>query len=620
LLAKQALFHYQYSSGKVVLTLVTYKKREDIPTEYTWHLESIFATNDDWEREFQAIQRLLPDLEALQGTLTQSGTALLAVLQKRDEIFERLERLYVYSSMRKDEDTTNGLYQGMADRAMQLFVRASTAASYIEPEILSLSQEQLERFLAETPELALYQHQLEELNLKRPHIRSAEVEAVLAAAGEITDAPDNIFSMIDNADLRLPSIRNEAGEEVELTQGNYMTYIRSTDRRVRQDAFEAMHGTFLKQRNTIAATLSAQVKTDLFYTRQRNYATARERALSRYNIPVSVYDNLISTVHEYIPLINRYLRLRKRMLQLDELHMYDLYVPIVEETTDEIDYQQASETVVEALSPLGTNYTSILRKAFSERWIDVYESAGKRGGAYSGGAYGTYPFILLNFQNKRDSMYTLAHELGHSMHSYFTRTNQPYQYGDYTIFVAEVASTLNEGLLTEYLLKRTNDKAIRLAILNHALEDMRGTLYRQTMFAEFEQQIHSQAEQGASLTADKLTDLYTALNEQYYGGETIIDELIGIEWARIPHFYYNFYVYQYATGISAASALVQRILQEGQPAVERYLKFLSSGSSRYSIDLLKDAGVDMTTPEPIRQAFQLFDTHLAQMEELLGLR
>ena len=440
----------------------------------------------------------------------------------------------------------------------------------------------------------------------------------MAAAGEVTDAPDNIFSMIDNADLHLPRIRNEADEEVELTQGNYLTYIRSSDRRVRKDAFEALHSTFLKQRNTIAATLSGQVKTDLFYTRQRNYATARERALSRYNIPVSVYDNLVTTVNEHIPLLNRYLRLRKRMLKLDELHMYDLYVPIVEEIADEIDYNRASETVIKALAPLGENYTTILKRAFSERWIDVYETAGKRGGAYSGGAYGTYPFILLNFQNKRDSMYTLAHELGHSMHSYFTRTNQPYLYGDYTIFVAEVASTLNEGLLTEYLLKTTTDKAARLAILNHSLEDIRGTLFRQTMFAEFEQEIHSQAEQGEPLTADRLTASYKALNEKYYGGETVIDDLTGIEWARIPHFYYNFYVYQYATGISAASALVQRILNEGQPAVERYLKFLSSGSSDYSIELLKRAGVDMTTPEPISQAFQLFATHLSQMEELLG--
>lgn len=596
----------------------TFKKREEIPTEYTWNLESIYAQDDGWESDFQHIQQRLPELEALKGTLGQSGSALLKVLQTRDEITEALEKLYVYSSMRKDEDTTNSKYLAMADRAMQLFVRTSTVAAFIEPEILALPQETLNQYIQQTPGLELYNIQLQDLNRKRPHVRSAEVEAVLAAAGEISDAPDAIFSMIDNADLKLPTIRNEEGVDVELTQGNYLTFIRSKDRRVRKDAFEALHGTFLKQRNTIAVTLAAQVKTDIFYTRQRNYSSSRERALSRYNIPESVYDNLISTVSEHIPLLNRYMKLRKRILQLDELHMYDLYTPIVEETTDTITYAQASDTIIRALAPLGENYISVLKNGFSKRWIDVFETPGKRGGAYSGGAYGTQPFILLNFQEKRESMFTLAHELGHSMHSYFTRSNQPYQYGDYTIFVAEVASTLNEGLLTEYLLKNTDDKAVRIAILNHSLEDIRATLFRQTMFAEFEQQIHSQAEKGEALTADTLTAMYRGLNEKYYGGEAVIDDLIGIEWARIPHFYYNFYVYQYATGISAASALVQQILNEGQPAVERYLKFLSSGSSNYSIDLLKTAGVDMTTPEPVRQAFQLFETHLSQMEELLG--
>jgi len=598
--------------------LQTFKTREDIPGEFTWDLESIFARNDNWERDFQALQGRIPELEGLKGTLAQSGQALLNVLQKRDEIFEVLERLYVYSSMRKDEDTTNGLYQGMADRAMQLYVRVTTAASYIEPEILALPQDVLDQYLRETTGLSLYKHQLDDLNLKRPHIRSTEVEAVLAATGEISDAPDSIFSMIDNADLKLPNIKNEEGEEVELTQGNYLTYIRSQDRRVRKDAFEALHGTFLKQRSTSAATRSAQVRADVVDARQRSYSSCRERALARYNIPVSVYDNLIATVSEYIPLLNRYMKLRKKMLALDELHMYDLYVPIVEETTDEITYQEACNTVVAALAPLGTDYINTLKKGFAQRWIDVYETPGKRGGAYSGGAYGTHPFILLNFQNKRDSMYTLAHELGHSLHSFYTRSHQPYQYGDYTIFVAEVASTLNEGLLTEYLLQKTSDPAQRLAILNHSLEDIRGTLFRQTMFAEFEQEIHSRAEQGEPLTADTLSATYSKLNEKYYGGEAVVDDLISIEWARIPHFYYNFYVYQYATGISAAASLVQQILHEGQPAVERYLKFLSSGSSDYSIELLKKAGVDMTTPEPVRQAFQLFESHLAQMEELLS--
>ena len=601
-----------------LLPLQTLQKRQDITKDYTWNLESIFASDEEWERDFQALQQRLPELEALKGTLSQSGQALADVLQKRDDMSLLLEKLYVYTSMRRDEDTTNGKYQAMADRAMQLAVRATTATSYIEPEILALPQETLDQFVQETPALTIYKQQLADLNRKRGHIRSAEVEAVLAATGEVTDAPDAIFSMIDNADLKLPLIPDETGQEVQLTKGNYLTYIRSANRDVRKAAFEGMHDTFLKQRNTLAATLSAQVKTDLFYTRQRDYSSCRERALAGNNIPVSVYDNLIETVHENIPLLNRYMKLRKRILGLDEMHMYDLYVPIVEETTDEMTYEQARDTVIAALAPLGQNYSTILQSAFTQRWIDVYETPGKRGGAYSGGAYATQPFILLNFQDKRDSMYTLAHELGHSMHSYFTRTNQPYQYGDYTIFVAEVASTLNEELLTEYLLKNTTDKATRIALLNHSLEDFRGTLFRQTMFAEYEQTIHHLAETGESLTADVLSEQYIALNARYYGAETVIDDLIGIEWGRIPHFYYNFYVYQYATGISAASALVQQILHEGQPAVERYLKFLSSGSSDYSIELLKKAGVDMTSPEPVRQAFQLFDSRLTQMEQLLG--
>ena len=596
----------------------TLTKRSEIAREYTWDLESIYPTNDDWENSFKKLKQGLPELEALKGTLAQSGQALLMVLQTRDVLFEELETLYVYASMRRDEDTTNSVYLGMFDRAMQLLVRASTAISYVEPEILALPQVTLDTFVQETSGLSLYRQQLDDIKRNRPHVRTAEVEAVLAAAGEISEVPDSVFSMIDNADLKLPQIRNEKGEEVQLTKGNYLVYIRNTDRRVRTDAFEGMHGTFLKQRNTIAATLAGQVKGNIFFTRQRGFGSSRERALARNNIPVSVYDNLVETVSEHIHLLNRYMKLRKRLLQLDELHMYDLYVPIVKETADEISYPEACDTVVTALAPLGENYTSILQQAFKERWIDVYETPGKRGGAYSGGGYKTRPFILLNFQNKRDSMYTLAHELGHSMHSYFSRSHQPFQYGDYTIFVAEVASTLNEGLLTEYLLKTTDDPTVRLAILNHSLEDLRGTLFRQTMFAEYEQQIHSQAEQGQPLTADSLSTMYRAINEKFYGGEAVIDELIDIEWARIPHFYYNFYVYQYATGISAACALVQQILHEGQPAVHRYLKFLSSGSSDYSIELLKKAGVDMTSPEPVRQALQLFDSHLTQMEELLG--
>lgn len=596
----------------------TQTKRNEIAKEYTWNLESIFPADADWQRDYQALAERIPQLEALKGKLAESGKALFEVLQARDAAFEQIEKLFVYASMHRDEDTTNSNYQGMYDQAMQLYVRATTAISFIEPEILALPQAKQDQFIEEYPELRLYNHQLHDLSRNRPHIRSAEVEAILAAAGEITETPDSIFSMIDNADLKLPMITDEKGQQVELTKGNYLVYIRNADRRVRKEAFETLHNTFLKQRNTIAATLSGQVKGALFHTRQRNFASTRERALFRNNIPVSVYDNLISTVTESIPLLNRYMKLRKRCLQLDELHMYDLYVPIVEETEEEINYEQARDTIITALAPMGEQYTGILRRAFTERWIDVYETPGKRGGAYSGGAYATQPFILLNFQNKRDSMYTLAHELGHSMHSFFTRNTQPFQYGDYTIFVAEVASTFNEGLLTEHLLKTTSDKQRRLAILNHSLEDLRGTLFRQTMFAEFEKLIHQQVQEGQPLTADSLTATYRDLNAKYYGGEAIVDDLIGIEWARIPHFYYNFYVYQYATGISAASALVQQVLNEGQPAVERYLNFLRSGSSEYSIDLLKKAGVDMNSPDPIRLALKLFDTHLTQMEELIG--
>jgi len=598
--------------------LQTQTKRNEIAKEYTWNLESIFTTDEEWKRDYEALAQQIPELAALKGKLSESGKVLFEVLQARDAAFEKLEKLFVYTSMRKDEDTTNSTYQGMNDQAMQVYVQATTAISFIEPEILALPQEKQDQFLQDYPELRLYDHQLHDLSRNRPHIRSAEVEAILAAAGEITEAPDTIFSMIDNADLQLPQITDAEGHQAELTKGNYLVYIRDTNQRVRKEAFEGLHSTFLKQRHTIAATLASQVKGGLFHTRQRDFASTRERALFRNNIPVSVYDNLVATVTEHISLLNRYMKLRKKRLQLDELHMYDLYVPIVEETEDEISYEQARDTVIAALAPLGENYVNILKGAFTHRWIDVYETPGKRGGAYSGGAYATQPFILLNFQNKRDSMYTLAHELGHSMHSFFTRGAQPFQYGDYTIFVAEVASTLNEGLLTEHLLKTTTDKAVRLAILNHSLESLRGTLFRQTMFAEFEQLIHQRVQEGQPLTADALSIAYHDLNAKYYGGETIIDELIDIEWARIPHFYYNFYVYQYATGISAASALVQQIVHEGQPAVERYLNFLRSGSSAYSIDLLKKAGVDMTTPEPIRLALKLFESHLSQMEELIG--
>ena len=597
--------------------MVQSKKREEIPGQYTWDLTSIFPTDKDWECAFQRIEKQLPELEELAGTLARSGSALLKALQKRDEVYEKLERVCAYASLHKDEDMTNSVRLSMAERALQLSVRISMAISYLEPEILALPPETLTRFLNETAELALYTHQLENLSRKRPHTRSPEVEAVLAAAGEISRRPNAIFSMIANADLKLPTMLDERGEVVQLTRGNYSTFTRSTDRTVRRAAFEAMQATFFKQRHTIAATLSAQIQGDIFYARQRNYKTCRQCALDHYNIPVSVYDTVLTTVSEYIPLLNRYMKLRKQALGLNELYMYDLFTPIVPEAEEEFSYEQACTMISQALEPLGEDYVADMQHGFSQRWVDVFETTGKRSGAYSAGAYGTYPFILLNFQHTVASVYTLAHELGHSMHAYYSRANQSYQYSKYTFFSTEVASLVNEELLTEYLLKTTRDPVARIAVLNRSLEYSSGILFRQTLFAEFEHRIHQYAEEGKALTADTLSELYKALLTKYYGGEIIFDNLSSIEWARIPHFYYNFYVYQYVTGLCAACALVQQILQEGSLAVARYRAFLSAGSSDYSTNLLQKAGVDMTQSEPVRQAFQSFKAHLLLLESLL---
>lgn len=595
-----------------------YQTRAEVPGEYTWDPGCLFTCCQAWEHEFQALEQSLPEFATLRGTLAGSGQALLHILQKKDAFAERLERLYIYALLRKDEDTTNGTFQGMAGRALSLSVRASTATAYIEPELLALSEQTLERFLAETPGLGIYRHLLDDAQRKRPHVRSAEVEDILKAAGEISHAPNLLYTMLSNADLRFPPLPGKNGEPLTLTPNTYLAYMRSPDRQLRKAAFETFHGTFLAHRHTCAALLSTQVKAHVFHAQQRHYQTCREHALARDHIPVSVYDTLVQTVSESIPLLNRYLKVRKQRLQVDALHLYDFSAPLGGEIGGSISYQQACETIAQALAPLGESYGKVVQQAFTQRWIDVYETPGKRGGAYSSGAYGAHPFLLMNWQNTYKSMYTLAHELGHCVHAYFTRSHQPYQYSNAAIFVAEVASTLNERLLTSYLLQHTTDPATRLAILTQSLEELRSKLFRQALSAEFELQIHRRGEAGDALTADTLESLYKQLNEKYYGAEAFVDELIRIEWASIPHFYYNFYVYQYATGISAASALVQQILQEGRPGQQRYLRFLSAGSSAYSIELLQQAGVDMTTPVPIQQTLQLFASHLSQLQDLSG--
>ena len=594
-------------------------ERKDIPVEDTWRLEDIFATDQAWEEEFKNIQDSLPKGEQYRGKLGESADVLWDALQFQDEITERLGRLYTYSHMRYDQDTGNTFYQGMDDRAKNLYSQASSIFSYIVPEILTIEEEKLNRFMEEKEELTLYRQVLKEINLQRPHVLSAEQEALLAQASDVLSASSNTFGMLNNADLRFPSIKDENGQEVELTHGRYTRFLESADRRVRKEAFEAMYQTYGQYRNTFASTLAGTVKKDNFYAKVRNYSSAREAALSANNIPESVYENLVGAIHDNLHLLHRYVRLRKKILGVDELHMYDLYTPLVKDVKMEIPYEDAKNYVLKGLAPLGEDYVSVLKEGFDNRWVDVHENRGKRSGAYSSGAYGTNPYILMNWQDNVNNLFTLAHEFGHSVHSYYTRKKQPYQYGDYSIFVAEVASTTNEALLNDYLLKEIDDEQKRIYLLNHYLEGFRGTVFRQTMFAEFEHLIHKMAQEGVALTAESFTQTYYDLNKKYFGDDIVIDEEIGLEWSRIPHFYYNYYVYQYATGFSAAAALSSQILEEGQPAVDRYLGFLEAGSSDFPIEVLKKAGVDMTSPEPIKAACKVFEEKLTELEQLLNI-
>ncbi|WLR53167.1 oligoendopeptidase F [Bacillus tianshenii] len=592
-------------------------KRSEIDEQYKWRLEDIFVNDEEWEQLFQEIKEMLPKAVDFQGKLGQSSETLYEALEYQNEISKRIGRLYTYAHMRYDEDTANSHYQGLNDRAMNLATQVGSALSFVVPEILSIPEEMIQKYLQEHEGLKLYEHLLDEINRERPHVLSAKEEALLAEAGEVMGNSSNTFGMLNNADLTFPEIKDENGDDIEITHGRYLRFLESTDRDVRKNAFKAVYETYGKYKNTFSSTLSGAVKKDNFYARIRHYDSARQAALSSNNIPETVYDNLVEAVNDNLDLLQRYVKLRKKVLEIDELHMYDLYTPLMQDIKMEINYDEAEEYLLKGLAPLGEEYTSILKEGFTNRWIDVYETKGKRSGAYSSGTYGTNPYILMNWQDNVNSLFTLAHELGHSLHSYYTRKTQPYPYANYSIFVAEVASTCNEALLNDYMLKKTEDKKEKLYLLNHYLEAFRGTVFRQTMFAEFEHQIHQVVQSGQALTADSLTEMYYELNKKYFGDDIVIDEEIGLEWARIPHFYYNYYVYQYATGFSAAAALSQQILDEGEPAVKRYIDFLKAGSSDYPIEVLKGAGVDMTTKEPIEQALQVFEAKLTEMESLL---
>lgn len=590
--------------------------REQVEEKYKWRLEDIYENDDLWKKDYATIEEKIVSIEKFQDNINTAEN-LWSVLCLNDEISQKVDRIFTYARMRRDEDNANSKYQSMADKALSLVVETSSRLSFIEPEILALSKGQIQEFMQQKPQLKLYEHYLENLFRMKNHILDAEKEKILAQIGEIAQAPADTFRMFDNADIRFPKIKDENDDEIELTKGRYASLMESYNRDVRKAAFEGLHGTYKNFINTLTTTLTSNIKKNIFYKNQRGFKSSLEASLFVDNISTKVYDNLIDAISSRLDLMYRYVALRRKVLKLDKLHMYDLYVPLVENFDRKISYEEAKNLVLEGLSPLGKEYTDVLQEAYSSGWIDVYENRGKTGGAYSWGTYGVHPYVLMNFQGRLNDVFTLAHELGHAMHTYYSDKNQPYIYSQYTIFLAEIASTCNETLLTYHLINKSKDRREKLFLINHFLEQFKGTVFRQVMFAEFEKMIHELAEKGEPLNAQKLCQIYHKLNEKYYGPDIVVDELIDYEWARIPHFYTSFYVYKYATGFSAAIALANMILEEGQSAAEKYIEFLSKGNSDYSLTLLKEVGVDLNTSKPILNALKVFENLLDEFEATL---
>lgn len=591
--------------------------RSEIAEADKWALEDLFLTDADWEAAVKQLEEQLAQLKGYAGKVSASADALYAYLTLADETENLFEKVLVYSNEKMHEDMGNSTYQGYAAQAQAAATRLSAAEAFFEPELLAMEESRLQGFFKEDPKLEKYQLLIDRIWRRKEHTLSAAGEEILAKTYEMATAPDDIFSMFNDADAKFGTIRDENGKEVELTHGRFGGFMESSDRRVRKEAFEALYQTYDQFKNTLAATYSANVKKAKFYADVRKYPSALAAALAPGNIPTEVYDNLIETVHRFLPAMYRYVALRKRALGVEELHMYDVYVPLVADQTKKILFAEAKEIVKRGLAPMGEEYVSHLEEGFDHRWIDVYENRGKRSGAYSWGAYGTHPYVLLNYQGKLDDVFTLAHEMGHALHSWYSNANQPYVYSGYLIFVAEVASTCNESLLMQYLLKESKDKKEKAYLLNHFIDQFKGTLFRQTMFAEFEKITHEMYAKGESLTAERLCAVYMDLNRKYFGEEMVSDPQIALEWARIPHFYTEFYVYQYATGFSCAIALSKRILEMGEAGVADYMKFLKGGCSKDPIELLKMAGVDISTPKPVEDALQLFEELVSELEELL---
>lgn len=594
----------------------TIRNREDIPQKDKWAIEDLYPSDQAWEAELETLDADGEKLASYNGRLGTSAQTLYAYLRAMEQLNEKADRLGNYCMRRADEDTRDPAGQAMTGRFVSKVVAIGAACSFDTPQIMALTEQGLEGFYQDCPELGRYRRYLTDLRRRKAHTLSEPEEKLLAAAGEMAQTPDTVYGAFADADLKFPDAVDSQGNAHPLTQGTFVALEESPDRQLRRSAYENLYDTLAGYSNTAAALLNAQNKQLKFFSDARHYGSALEASLDATNVPTAVYDNLIQTVHGHLDKMHRYVRLRKKLLGLDSLHFYDIYTPLVQEADRKIPYEQARQTVYDALAPLGEEYRAILREGFENRWIDVYQNTGKRSGAYSAGA-AVHPYVLLNYTGTLDSQFTLAHEMGHALHSYLSNKHQNPVDADYVIFVAEVASTCNEALLMEYLLGKTQDRKERAYLINHFLEQFKGTLYRQTMFAEFERSIGQMTAQGQTLTDQALCGLYRQLNEAYFGPDMVVDDRIAMEWARIPHFYYNYYVFQYATGYCAAIALSRRILDEGEPAVRDYLRFLSGGCSQSPLELLKMAGVDMTTAQPVEQALELFGRLLDEMEQLL---
>lgn len=592
-------------------------KRSEVKEEFTWNLSDMYASKEAWEQDLARITELTGELGKLEGTVMASAKNLLKALELSAQTDQKLVLASNYAQRLYDQDQKNTEHQAMSQKVYALAVDCETRTAFLTPEILAADEQVISSYLEDEPGLKLYHIQIQEILRMKEHRLSAEQEKLVAMTGEMSQTASQVYSIISNADFIYPQITDENGDMVRITDGNFVPLEESADRRVRKDVFENYYSVYKQYANTLAGLYNGQVKQQIFYAKARKYASTLEAAVDANNVPSKVYHNLIDTVNKNLDKMHRYVGIRKKCLGVDELHMYDIYTPMIADAARKIPYEEAKETVLKALAPLGEEYVAKVKEGFENRWIDVYENEGKRSGAYSAGAYGVHPYVLLNHNDTLDNMFTLAHEMGHAMHSYYSNENQPFIYSQYRIFVAEVASTCNEVLLTEYLLAHTEDKKERAYLLNHYLDSFKGTVYRQTMFAEYEMRTNRMVEEGGSLNADNLCDLYLELNKKYYGPDMLSDPEIAYEWARIPHFYYDFYVYQYATGFSAAVAIAHAILKEGAPAVERYKKFLSGGCSQSPVELLKIAGVNMEEPTPVQEALDVFGEVLDEIETLI---